>query len=123
LPVGNTDFYTTTDGCITVVESSADVGIGSGCLSNNGKKKPRFDVFFPSTWPYVLSVNRVSRPRLLGPLDLVVLVTISQEDFISTYLGHVNLETTVYYTNFTNFEGRGFPDLSAHSLTPNYEIP
>jgi tripeptidyl-peptidase-1 len=42
---------------VTVMESSGDTGIGAACLSNDGKKRARFDPQFPSTCPWITSVG------------------------------------------------------------------
>ncbi len=34
----------------------------------------------------------------------------------------VDPETYEYYANYTNWAGRGFPDVAAHSLQPNYQV-
>ena len=42
-----------------------------------------------------------------------------QQLAVEAYLKlHIAPETIEYYSHFTNFSGRGFPDVSAHSLTP-----
>lgn len=45
-----------------------------------------------------------------------------QEAAVQTYLAGVSDSTKQYYSQYTNFEGRGFPDISAHSLYPWYEV-
>lgn len=42
---------------VTVMESSGDIGIGAACLSNDGKKRERFDPQFPSACPWITSVG------------------------------------------------------------------
>ncbi|KAH8694224.1 tripeptidyl peptidase A [Talaromyces proteolyticus] len=114
---------------ITVVESSADEGLGRGCLSNDGNNKTQFEVFFPSTCPYLLSVGGTQEtdPEIAwtagsGGFSNYFPRPWYQEDVITTYLGYVDPDTKSYYTNFTNFEGRGFPDVAAHSLGPGYGV-
>lgn len=41
---------------------------------------------------------------------------------MKTYLSNVPASTQQYYGQYTNFKGRGFPDVSAHSLYPRYEV-
>lgn len=41
---------------------------------------------------------------------------------MQTYLDGVPASTKAYYSQYTNFGGRGFPDISAHSLYPRYEV-
>ena len=46
-----------------------------------------------------------------------------QEGAVQDYLNnHISNATKSYYQPFTNFKGRGFPDISAHSLTPDYQV-
>jgi tripeptidyl-peptidase-1 len=42
---------------VTVFESSGDTGIGSNCLSNDGKKQKEFNPQFPGTCPYITAVG------------------------------------------------------------------
>lgn len=42
---------------VTVMESSGDTGIGAACLTNDGKKRARFDPQFPSTCPWITSIG------------------------------------------------------------------
>lgn len=42
---------------VTVFESSGDTGIGSNCLSNDGKKTKEFNPQFPGTCPWITSVG------------------------------------------------------------------
>ena len=43
-----------------------------------------------------------------------------QQSAVKTYFNHVSSETKEYYSKYADFEGRGFPDVSAHSLYPEY---
>jgi len=46
-----------------------------------------------------------------------------QQDAVATYLdNYISSEAKAYYSsnNYTDFGGRGFPDISAHSLYPEY---
>lgn len=46
-----------------------------------------------------------------------------QEAAVETYLNkYISPATKKYYEPYTNFNGRGFPDISAHSLTPDYQV-
>lgn len=46
-----------------------------------------------------------------------------QESAVEHYLDdEISAETKEYYANFTNFSGRGFPDLAAHSVSPDYQV-
>lgn len=46
-----------------------------------------------------------------------------QEAAIETYLGsYISESVQEYYTPYTNFSGRGFPDFSAHSSNPYWPV-
>lgn len=46
-----------------------------------------------------------------------------QEAAVQDYLNnHIDPATKQYFSQYTNFKGRGFPDVSAHSLYPRYQI-
>jgi len=47
-----------------------------------------------------------------------------QKSAVSNYLkNEISPATLAYYTPFFNSSGRAFPDVSAHSLTPEYVHP
>jgi tripeptidyl-peptidase-1 len=46
-----------------------------------------------------------------------------QQSAVKTYFTHVTAETKEYYSKYADFSGRGFPDVSAHSLYPEYVEP
>jgi tripeptidyl-peptidase-1 len=41
-----------------------------------------------------------------------------QNSAVEKYLTNVTQETKEYYSKYADFKGRGFPDVSAHSLYP-----
>jgi tripeptidyl-peptidase-1 len=41
---------------ITVLEPSADIGVGSACMSNHGSNTTEFEPMLSGTSPYILSV-------------------------------------------------------------------
>jgi tripeptidyl-peptidase-1 len=46
-----------------------------------------------------------------------------QEAAVEIYLNkYISPATKKYYEPYTNFNGCGFPDISAHSLTPDYQV-
>jgi tripeptidyl-peptidase-1 len=46
-----------------------------------------------------------------------------QNTAVRNYLSsHISAPTKKYYTSFANFAGRGYPDISAHSDSPSYQI-
>lgn len=43
-----------------------------------------------------------------------------QKEAVQNYLAnHITNETKQYYSQFANFSGSGFPDVSAHSFEPS----
>jgi tripeptidyl-peptidase I len=120
---------------ITVIECTGDWGVGAACLSNDGKNRLEFDPQFPASCPYVTAVGGTqgasgSASTCLdgqeawfassGGFSKYFRRPWYQEDAVDTYLDqHINPETKKYYSNFANFGGRGFPDISAHSLYPS----
>ena len=51
---------------VTVFHSSGDTGVGSGCVSNDGKKMPEFPPMFPASCPWVTAVGGTenSKPEI-----------------------------------------------------------
>lgn len=45
-----------------------------------------------------------------------------QQSAVQTYLDSLPASAKEYYSQFADFEGRGFPDVSAHSLYPRFEV-
>ncbi|KAE8138941.1 peptidase S8/S53 domain-containing protein [Aspergillus pseudotamarii] len=115
---------------ISVLESSGDTGIGSSCMSNDGTETPEFTPIFPATCPYITSVGgtqayapEVAWDASSGGFSNYFSRAWYQESAVSKYLDHhITAETKDYYSQYTNFSGRGFPDVAAHSLTPRYEV-
>lgn len=113
---------------ITILESSGDTGVGASCQANDGSKKPEFEPQFPGTCPFITAVGgtQMVSPEVAwnassGGFSNYFPRPWYQENAIETYLhGHIDPETKKYYESYTNFQGRGFPDISAHSLYPLY---
>lgn len=110
---------------ITVIESSGDTGVGATCRANTGKKLPRFTPQFPGTCPYILAVGGTQNiPEIAwvgssGGFSDYFPRPAYQETAINTYLDdYVSTSTALYYSQFANFSGRGFPDVSAMSVSP-----
>jgi tripeptidyl-peptidase-1 len=111
---------------ITVLESSGDTGVGAPCQSNDGKKTPQFTPTFPGTCPWILSVGgtQAVTPEVAwvdgsGGFSNYFSRPAYQALAVENYLNfHISPATKKYYQPYTNFQGRGFPDISAHSLTP-----
>lgn len=114
---------------ISVLESSGDLGVGSGCKSNDGTNKTQFEPIFPATCPYLTSVGgtQAVTPEIAwtassGGFSNYFPRAWFQESAIETYLSKLSNETKEYYSQYTNFNGRGFPDVAAHSLLPDYQV-
>lgn len=115
---------------ISVLESAGDTGVGAPCQSNDGKKTPQFTPQFPGTCPYITAVGGTQsiEPEIAwvagsGGFSNYFPRPAYQAGAVSTYLDdHISLATKDYFSAFANFANRGFPDVSAHSLTPDYAV-
>ncbi|KAE8441856.1 hypothetical protein EG329_004211 [Mollisiaceae sp. DMI_Dod_QoI] len=115
---------------ITVLESAGDTGVGAPCKSNDGKNTTQFTPQFPGTCPYITAVGgtQAVTPEIAwvagsGGFSNYFPTAWYQEIAVQTYLAeHISPAVKKYYEPYTNFAGRGFPDISAHSLTPWYEV-
>jgi tripeptidyl-peptidase I len=115
---------------ITIFESSGDTGIGSYCLSNDGQKRPKFLAEFPSSCPWLTAVGGTESvsPEIAwrdssGGFSDYFQRPDFQEDAVSTYFNRyypADLKTS--WASYFNQRGRGFPDISAHSLFPEYKV-
>ncbi|KAI0539829.1 peptidase S8/S53 domain-containing protein [Xylaria digitata] len=113
---------------ITVLESSGDTGVGAPCISNDGKRRLEYTPGFPASCPFITSVGGTEsfEPEVAwigssGGFSNYFAQPWYQQDAVNTYLEkHIPQETKAYYEPYTNFSGRAFPDIAAHSLTPNY---
>lgn len=111
---------------VSVLESSGDTGVGSACQSNHGKKSPQFTPTFPGTCPWITAVGGTQSygPEIAwtgssGGFSNYFPRAWYQELAVEDYLNnHISEATKEYYRPYTNFHGRGFPDVAAHSLTP-----
>ncbi|TGO58314.1 hypothetical protein BCON_0056g00050 [Botryotinia convoluta] len=115
---------------ISVLESSGDTGVGAGCVANDGLNTPYFQPQFPGTCPYITSVGgtQAVAPEVAwddgsGGFSNYFSTAWYQVAAVDEYLSkHISPSTKEYYESYTNFSGRGFPDISAHSLTPDYQV-
>ncbi|KAJ2995994.1 hypothetical protein NUW58_g1118 [Xylaria curta] len=113
---------------ITVIESSGDTGIGAPCISNDGKKRLEFTPGFPASCPFITAVGGTESwaPEVAwigssGGFSNYFARPWYQMEAVNTYLEkRIPPRTKAYYESYTNFSGRAFPDISAHSLSPNY---
>ncbi|TVY41271.1 Tripeptidyl-peptidase [Lachnellula occidentalis] len=107
---------------ITVLESSGDTGVGAPCQSNDGKKTPQFTPTFPVGGTQAVTPE-VAWDAGSGGFSNYFETAWYQKGAVQDYLNnHISNGTKKYYEPFTNFKGRGFPDISAHSLTPDYNV-
>ena len=105
-------------------------GVGAPCQSNDGKMTPQFTPQFPGTCPYITAVGGTQSisPEIAwvagsGGFSNYFTRPGYQADAVSTYLNdHISPATKEYFSAFANFANRGFPDVSAHSLTPEYVL-
>ncbi|ESZ92469.1 hypothetical protein SBOR_7132 [Sclerotinia borealis F-4128] len=115
---------------ISVLESSGDTGVGAGCIANDGSNSPQFSPQFPGTCPYITSIGgtQAVSPEVAwddgsGGFSNYFPTAWYQTAAVEEYLSkHISPSTKKYYESYTNFSGRGFPDISAHSLTPDYQV-
>ena len=106
--------------------NSLQLGVGAACQSNDGKKSPQFTPQFPGTCPYITAVGGTQsiRPEVAwdagsGGFSNYFSQPSYQQSAVSNYLqNEISSSTLAYYKPFFNSSGRGFPDVSAHSLTP-----
>jgi len=114
---------------ISLLESSGDEGVGAGCLSQDGKK-PQFNPIFPATCPYITSVGGTVQFDPVqawvgssGGFSYYFKQPWYQAAAVGNYLtNHISAETKAYYGQYTDFTGRGFPDVSANSVDPDYTV-
>ena len=116
---------------ISVLESSGDTGVGAPCQSNDGKMTPQFTPQFPGTCPYITAVGGTQsiNPEVAwvagsGGFSNYFTRPNYQQSAVSTYFQkYISPATLAYFKPFFNRQGRAFPDVSAHSLTPEYVPP
>ncbi|KAK2009217.1 Pro-kumamolisin [Colletotrichum eremochloae] len=115
---------------VTMLESSGDTGVGAPCRANDGSNTVQFTPQFPASCPYITAVGGT---QAFGP-EVAWVGSGSgfsnyfkqawyQEDAVKQYLqSGISADTKAYYQPFTNFSGRGFPDISAHSASPPFAV-
>ncbi|KAK2057836.1 Pro-kumamolisin [Colletotrichum caudatum] len=115
---------------VTVLESSGDTGVGATCRANNGSDAVQFTPQFPASCPYITAVGGT---QAFGPevawrgsgsgFSNYFKQPWYQEGAVNQYLlSSISTDTKTYYQPFTNFSGRGFPDIAAHSSSPPFAI-
>lgn len=116
----------------TILESSGDEGVGAVCRNNAAPYQPQFTPQFPGTCPYITAVGGTQfyNPEEAwnassGGFSFYFKRPWYQQSAVTTYLNnYISPSTKSYYAsnNYTDFSGRGFPDISAHSLWP-WQVP
>jgi tripeptidyl-peptidase-1 len=103
---------------VSLLVASGDEGVGSACLTNDGKNTTRFTPVFPSTCPYITSVGGtygINPERGIslssGGFSERFERPAYQEAQVSKYLDAEGAKWAQYY----NAKGRGFPDISAQA--------
>ena len=102
------------------------IGVGSACQSNDETKTPQFTPQFPGTCPFITTVGgtqslppEVAWGASSGGFSYYFDRPWYQDIAVDHYLdSFISEGTKEYYQQYTNFRGRGFPDVSAHSLLP-----
>jgi tripeptidyl-peptidase I len=115
---------------VSILESSGDSGVGAPCKANDGSNRVEFTPQFPGTCPYIIAVGgtqsyapEVAWTGSSGGFSNYFPQAWYQKEAIDTYLTKfISPEVKAYYTPYANFSGRGFPDISAHSLPPPYQF-
>ncbi|PWY77405.1 subtilisin-like protein [Aspergillus heteromorphus CBS 117.55] len=113
---------------ISVLESSGDSGVGAACLSNDGSNKVEFTPTFPGGCPYITAVGGTQDvPEIAwvdssGGFSNYFARPAYQSEQVETYLDkYISEATKEYYTQYTNFSGRAFPDIAAFAGSPYFE--
>ncbi|KAJ4253783.1 hypothetical protein NW762_010177 [Fusarium torreyae] len=113
---------------ISVIFSSGDLGVGAGCLAPD-YKTVEFNAIFPATCPYLTSVGgtvnvtpEIAWDGSSGGFSKYFPRPSYQNEAVKKYMKTVSAKTKKYYAPYTNWNGRGFPDVSGHSVSPAYEV-
>ena len=103
---------------VSILFSSGDSGVGSACLSNDGKNTTEFQPQFPASCPWVTSVGgtRYVEPEAAtyfssGGFSRLWSRPFYQEAAVPLYLAKIGNKFDKHF----NRNGRGFPDVAAQS--------
>ncbi|KAJ2907231.1 subtilisin-like protein [Zalerion maritima] len=98
---------------VTLLHASGDLGIGASCESNDGETGPIFMPQFPGTCPWATSVGgtQFSNPEVGW---------VAAGAGFSEYVPQPWHQKSDISDVHTNFSARGFPDITAHNLSPPY---
>jgi tripeptidyl-peptidase-1 len=107
---------------VSVIFASGDSGVGTGCVSNDGRNATRFLPQFPATCPFVTAVgatqfqNETAASFSAGGFSDLWPRPSYQDQAIQTYLGRLGEQ----WKGLFNPGGRAFPDVSAAGF--NYAV-
>lgn len=112
---------------ITSIFSSGDIGVGSGCLAPD-YETVIFDAIYPATCPYLTSVGglvsvdpEIAWEGSSGGFSRYFSRPSWQFSAVGSYIKYqVDNKTRQYYSQYNNWDGRGFPDVALHSIDPGY---
>lgn len=115
---------------ISILTASGDDGVGSSCMSNDGQNRTEFASKFPAACPYITAVGgtqslapEIAWNRSSGGFSKYLPRAWYQQDAIETYLGRrIDNTTKDFYSQYTNFSARGFPDVAAHAGEPYIQV-
>ncbi|OJJ45231.1 hypothetical protein ASPZODRAFT_133860 [Penicilliopsis zonata CBS 506.65] len=114
---------------ISILESSGDAGLGEYCFSNDGTNSSTFIPTFPASCPYITVVGGTQDiPEEAwvdgaGGFSNYFPRPVYQNEQVERYLNnYLSSAVKEYYTPYTNFLGRAFPDVSAFAGSPYYQI-
>ena len=113
--------------CRVVTYSFHRIGVGAPCRANDGSDKIEFTPQFPPSCPYITTVGgtqgydpEVAWVGSAGGFSNYFERAWYQEVAIERFLDEVmDQELKAEYEQYTNYGGRGFPDISAHSSSPS----
>ena len=109
---------------VSVIFSSGDSGVGSACITNDGRNQTHFPPQFPGSCPYVTTVGATHHTDpeeatffSSGGFSDLFPRPKYQENAVSTFL-HDHLGSR--FQSLFNASGRAFPDVSAQGM--NYAV-
>ncbi|KAL1963005.1 hypothetical protein VTN77DRAFT_8753 [Rasamsonia byssochlamydoides] len=103
---------------VSVIFASGDSGVGTGCVSNDGKNQTRFLPQFPASCPWVTSVGATQGMQesaasfSSGGFSDLWRRPAYQNEAVEAYLQKLGDQ----WKGLFNPEGRGFPDVSAQGV-------
>lgn len=113
---------------VSVVQASGDTGVGSGCLAPDFTTVEFYPIF-PATCPWLTSVGGTvgyspesAWKGSSGGFSRYFARPSYQKGQVSSYLNKVAPETYEYYGKYTDWNGRAFPDVAAHSESPDFQV-